>query len=142
MPILWIHRVNSCDLLVNFDEAYDAYIFGAGLLENYEESIVNPWSDTNHFFMGQTPNLQFLIEDDDFVPKEGWEFWTSSGVACVTEDEAHALGDYEEPVGFEPGESSIPWSRTVMTADDLDAELDSYTKEYREITKAATSIIF
>lgn len=142
MPTLWIHRIDACDLLVDFDEAYDAYIFGSEILEEYKESVVKAWSDTNHFLIGQTNSLQFLIEDDDFVPKEGWESWTDRGVAWVSEDEARLLGEYDEPDGFTPGESSIPWVRNVMTREDLDDEIDSYMKEYREITQAFTSVIF
>jgi hypothetical protein len=139
MPFLWIRRVNTCDLLIDFNEAYDAYIFGAKLLEKYEDHDVLPWKDTSDFFMGQTPSLQLLIEDDDFVPDQQW--W-HMGAAWVSEEEALALGEDDMPEGFEPGESSVPWVRNTSTREELDAEIDSYMKEYREVAQAIKSDVF
>lgn len=139
MPFLWIRRVNTCDLLVDFDEAYDAYIFGAKLLETYEDYDVLPWKDSRDFFMGQTPSLQLLIEDDDFVPDQQW--W-HMGAAWVSEKEALMLGEQQEPEGFECGESSAPLIRNALSREELDAEIDSYMKEYSEVAQSFKSDVF
>ena len=104
MPVIWIHRVAVCDLLVKFDTVADAYKFGRKVLsvtEEYNEET-DGLEENN---IGQTPTLQVILVPDSYEHKE---HWNPVGFVTVTSDEALLLSDDKEPEGFIPNSYEGP----------------------------------
>jgi hypothetical protein len=142
MPLLWIHRALASDIFVPMSNMSDAYYFTKELLlkNGTDLSIIGyPAENLDEFYttgtadIGQISNMQVSFISDKYIPEEGWEYWNNSGYIMSTKEEALALGTSFEPEGFIPGESSIPWKKETRTHAELDAELDNYMKNGKEI---------
>ena len=137
MPVLWIHRYNACDILVQFSEnrKQDAITFAHNFLRdmdadcNIDNEISNNWI----VHLGFCSSLQiFLALFDNFHPNDHFNMranqgtWNPRGFAQVAEDEARDLGATGEPEGFVPYSRQIIWKNSYRSQAELDAELDAY----------------
>jgi hypothetical protein len=130
---LWIHRASASGILVHCSSNEEAYDISHEFLLNcsLEASIV-PWDfqtfpdkvDTGScFHSGCTPDVQVSIHPGSYVPAP---FWSDYGKVLISGAEAVQLGATGEPYGFQPGESSLLWTRETRTSAELDQELDDY----------------
>jgi hypothetical protein len=139
MPILWIHRSGASDILVQFSEArrQDAILFAHNLLYELSQTHcvteTGPMDSDGLTALGCSTSIQIILaSSDEFHPNDYHldgnpkATWNPRGFIQVAEDEARDLGLIGEPEGFVPYSSQSIWRHDYRTADDLDAELDTY----------------
>lgn len=142
LPIctVWIHRASACDLLVHLSDKNEAYIFAMNFLTSYPNSHVNPWDlqgfndPGNCVDVGYTASTQVSIHPGYFNPY-AWSNgirsgpWNTDGTALVDAEEAHDLGEDENPEGFVAGEAEYSvWERNKQGEAELDEQLDDYNR--------------
>ena len=139
MASVWIHRSHACDILVRCGSRRAAYTFAVSILQSKEDSKINPANEMiygtmntsnepfypllGEFFVGASNSVQCIVVNDYFRP--GY-YWNASGAVVVSEEEAIALGDMDEPYWFVPGETDKPVKKEMRTHRQLDDELDWY----------------
>ena len=126
MATAWIHRAYASDILVRFTNATDAYNFLVKLAKKHGDEMmeicVEPiYIPDEGYDVAQAPSMQFGLHLLDF-DAEGW----NTDIVVVNPDEAEALGESGEPVGFVSGESEAPWYPERRSHAELDDELESY----------------
>jgi len=137
MPVVWIHRYNACDILVQFSETrkQDAIKFAHTFLYETDDdcTIENEISNNWIIHLGFSSSVQiFLTLFDIFHPNDYFNMsanqgtWNPRGFAQVAEDEARDLGVTGEPEGFVPYSNQIIWKNNYKSQAELDAELDAY----------------
>ena len=139
MPVLWIHRSDASDILVQFSETrrQDAITFAHDLL--YETSAGECITETgvmdSHGFtrLGSSASVQIILAPSDVFHPNDYHLdgnpiatWNKRGFVQVAEDEARDLGESGEPEGFVPYSSQSIWKWDYRTQGELDAELDAY----------------
>ena len=134
MASVWIHRVEACDILVEFNSISGAYDFAMKAVNtdpDYHIAMTLPevlaaplkWN-----FVAQTNTLQLVIIPSGATPDPSW---SERGFVNVAEVHALALGDDEEPEGFVPFESERVWAKETRTMGELDEEIDNYMADWR-----------
>jgi hypothetical protein len=139
MPVLWIHRSDASDILVQFSEARkdDAITFAHNFI--YEVSggycftQSGPMDSHGLRKLGSSASIQIILaSSDEFHPNDYHldgnvqATWNPRGFVQVAEDEARDLGEAGEPEGFVPYSSQSIWRQDYRTQDELNAELDAY----------------
>ena len=115
MPTVWIHRKSGAsDILVRFPSwrQMEAYEFARLIRATV---IVVPREG---------------FKPDDYKPEWmlTWNFW---GFVELPQDEARDLAETkDEPSGFTPFLSQVPWKKDGRTREELDNELDRYMYGY------------
>jgi hypothetical protein len=140
MATLWIHRATAADVLVDFEKIEYAYNFTIKFMHNYSDSEVHmtlndlknyPASNEPPCFAATT-YLQISVLPLGVNPNP---FWNNSGFVKVSPEEAVALGEYKNPIGFIPFESDRIWTKETRSIEELDAELDNYMYAWRDVSK-------
>jgi len=111
----------ASDILIRYESFNDAYSFLADLANLY---CVTPASQpyklpSDGYNVAQTASMQLILQRDGFNGEGG-------DVVVLWQEEAVALGDRSEPIGFVPQESELPWYPERRTLEELDAEIDEY----------------
>jgi hypothetical protein len=121
MATAWIHRAAASDILIRYESVNDAYSFLADLSRLYGASpAAQPYEVTSDGYnVAQTPSMQFSLHRDGFNGEGG-------DVVVLWHEEAVALGDRSEPIGFIPQESEGPWYPERRSFKELDEEIDEY----------------
>lgn len=121
MATAWIRRATASDILVRYESLNEAYNFLEDLARLYGATPAplscKLWPDG--YNVAQTPSLQLVLHHDRFHGHGG-------DVVVLWQEEAVALGDRSEPIGFIPGESELPWYPERRTFEELDEEIDTY----------------
>lgn len=129
---LWIHRAEASTIIVYCQSNEEAYVIASKLLYLYKDSVISPWDFSTFpdpiymgkcLHVGNSPDMQLSIHPDTYMPPS---YWNARGTAIVSPEEAIRLGAFEEPAGFEPYESLLPWRRETRSHAELDKELDEY----------------
>lgn len=140
MASVWIHRVEACDILVDFNSVSGAYDFAMKAVNtdpDYHVAMTFPevldaplkWN-----FVAQTNSLQLIIIPSGATPDPSL---SERGFVNVAEVHALALGNDEEPEGFVPFESERVWTKETRTVAELNEEIDNYMADWRDITRSA-----
>ena len=121
MATAWIHRAMASDILIRYESVNDAYSFLADLANLYRVTpAAQPYEvNSDGYNVAQTPSMQLILHCDGFNGEGG-------DVVVLWQEEAVALGDRSEPIGFVPQESELPWYPERRTLEELDAEIDEY----------------
>ena len=148
MLYVWIHRVNACDILVNFNDITDAYMFAiqAQLNVDHDYTLHTDFNQLSAYTelpsigicITQSDSLQIIILNND-NNNPNFSF-NNRGFVNVSPDEAIDLHENIEPDGFIPYESEQIWFKETRTHEELDAELDEYMTDWINITNIATGI--
>jgi len=95
---VWIHRLNDPDLRVTFEDFQEARYFGKlVLMVTCEKPILSTLCSDTVFYrdhrvaIGESSNMQVLIQRDDHTPEEGWDYWCPLGIEDVTDERALAI---------------------------------------------------
>jgi len=145
MPTIWIHRSQAADILVDFESIIDAYSFAIRHIQEvvpYNYMIETTLQDVlNHTELPEqgidiihSANFQTAIIPISVTPDPSWN---TDGFVKVSQEEAMLLGSDKNPEGFIPYESERVWMKETRTMAELDAELDNYMFNWRQISSAA-----
>lgn len=144
MATIWIHRVSSADILVDFSSIVTAYdfamkvVYGRGrddyVVQTTLSEVFKNRLSVNSMPIAVNPLMQCMMIPFGAKPDPSW---SETGFVKVTAEQALALGEEGEPEGFVPCESDQVWTRETRTAEELDEELNAYMSEWRDITAAA-----
>jgi hypothetical protein len=128
---LWIHRAEASGIIVHCYSNDEAYQLSCDFLQDMNATIPD-WDylsfpdateEGRCFHSGSTPSIQNSIHPGSYVPAP---FWNDRGTVLVSAHEALQLGEYGEPEGFEPEETSALWTKETRTHERLDEELVDY----------------
>jgi len=141
MASVWMHRVEACDILVDFNSISGAYDFATKAFSNgnHDYDITMTLAEVldkpfKWNCVAQTDCVQLIIIPYGCTPDPSW---SQRGFVNVTEHHALALGDHDEPEGFIPYESERVWTKETRTVAELNEEIDNYMADWRDITRSA-----
>ena len=143
MATVWIHRALASDILVRFNDLFEASSWSLSYMNGFPDSSLT--LENGLVTEACTPVIQLSIHNEkDFFPTSisfgdtYLETWNNLGTVEVSQGEAEQLGVSNEPAGFIPYESQGLWKKETRTVEELDEELDQYMWYSREYDRECT----